>query len=83
MSTLDAALARAKAVKQAHEAALLKLPLVVAIGVGMTRPQGAEKTRQPAIIVSVSELLPDRDDIPDEIDGVPVLVNATGVMRAQ
>jgi hypothetical protein len=83
MSTIEAELAHAKAVKSAHEAELLGLPRVVAVGVGMTKPNGTDKTRRPAIIVSVSELLPDRADIPSELDGVPVLVNATGVMRAQ
>jgi hypothetical protein len=81
--TMDAALAHAKAVKRQHEAALLKLPKVVAVGVGMTRPQGADKTRRPAIVVSVSEVIPDRDDIPETLDDVPVLVQATGVISAR
>jgi hypothetical protein len=78
----SAALERARAIKQAHEAALMALPNVVGVGVGL-RSIGGELTGEVAIVVSVTEKLLDDDlepaeRIPAEIDGVPVDVQATG-----
>ncbi len=72
-----------KAVKRKYEAALLALPGVVAVGVGLTAPRGPDKTREPAILISVVELDPTREDLPAELDGVPVIVNATGMLKAR
>jgi hypothetical protein len=70
-----------RAIKQKYEAELLAVPKVVAVGIGLTAPRGPDKTRVPCIIISVSEADPAHDDIPSEIDGVPVLVNRTGVFK--
>jgi hypothetical protein len=79
MAELD--LAQVQAIKARHERRLLALPKVVAVGVGLTTPFGPQRKRRPAIVISVSEHDPLRDDIPAEIEGAPVLVKATGVFR--
>lgn len=77
-----AALERARAVKQAHEAALMRLPNVVGVGVGL-RQTGGDPTGEVALIVSVTRKVPDdaldpAQRVPAEIDGVPVDVQETG-----
>jgi hypothetical protein len=81
--TQDKDLAAAKAAKRKHEAALLAKPNVIAVGVGMTEPLGPARVRKPAIVVSVTELDPASDDFPEALDGVPVIVRATGKLTAR
>ena len=77
---------RVKTIKAAHEKSLLAKANVVGVGVGLRR-RGDEFTDQVCIVVSVrqkvppNQLAPD-DRIPDQIDGVPVVVHITGEIRA-
>lgn len=77
---------RLKAIKDAHEAELLRKPNVVGVGIGLRQRDG-EITGEPAIVVSVTEkvpfsqLAPD-DAIPRELEGIPVDVQAVGRLRA-
>jgi len=74
-------------IKSRYESELLRKPNVVGVGVGLRRCKG-RLTDQPAIVVSVSqkqpreELAPD-EMIPNELDGMPVDVQAVGRLRAQ
>ena len=79
--TLD----RLKATKRAHEARLMQMANVVAVGIGYRR-RGGKTTDELAIVVSVkSKVAPDHLDaentIPAEIDGVPVDVQVVGVLK--
>jgi hypothetical protein len=82
----DQNLQRALEVKRRHEPELLRMPNVVGVGVGY-RTQGGKRTEELAIVVSVkqkvplSNLKPD-DQIPASLEGVPVDVAETGVIRA-
>ena len=78
MSHNDPDLARVRAVKAKYEAELLAKPGVVAVGVGLTPPRG-DAARAPAIVVSVNA--PGDADLPDEIEGVPVVVHVTGAFK--
>lgn len=76
-------LARVRAVKAAHERELLRKPNVVGVGIGL-RQRGGKFTNELAIIVSVThkvpqEDLPPEDRIPEEIEGIPVDVQAIGI----
>ena len=73
-------------VKRKHEQDLLRLPNVVAVGVGL-RTRGGEPTGEVCIVVSVKTKVPvpqlaGRDRIPSSIEGVPVDVVETGEIRA-
>lgn len=73
-------------VKEKHEALLLSKRNVVGIGIGFREKDG-QMTDQMALIVSVSEKLPESevstaDLIPAEIEGVPVDVKKVGEIRA-
>jgi hypothetical protein len=82
---LEAALARATAVKQEHEADLLRKPNVVGVGVGLCL-RGGVPTGEVGLVVLVrsklpaSELSPE-DVIPSEIQSVPVDVQEVGDIR--
>jgi hypothetical protein len=82
----DEALENLRAVKDLHEADLMRKPNVVGVGLGF-RQRAGYPTGEPAIIVSVTHKLPmslvDPDDaIPTELDGVPVDVQVVGKLRA-
>jgi hypothetical protein len=77
---------RALEVKRRHEQELLRKANVVAVGVGY-RTQGGQQTQEVAIVVSVKNKVPlsnlkPGDRIPASIEGVPVDVVETGVIRA-
>lgn len=77
---------RAIAVKRRHEADLLRLPNVVAVGVGR-RVRGGAFTDEVCIVVSVRKKTPAaqldrRDLIPAVLDGVPVDVVEAGEITA-
>jgi hypothetical protein len=78
--------ARVRAIKKAHEKALMDKANVVGVGVGL-RQQGGVRTGEVALVVMVSrkvppdQLSPD-DVIPDEIEGVPVDVQEVGEIKA-
>lgn len=82
----DQSIQRALDVKRRHEQELMRKANVVAVGIGY-KTQDGHQTQEVAIVVSVknkvplSELKPD-DRIPPEIEGVPVDVVETGVIRA-
>lgn len=75
-----------KAVKDAHQADLMRKANVVGVGIGLRQRDG-EFTDEPVIIVSVTHKVPlaqlaPRDVIPRELDGMPVYVQAVGKLRA-
>ncbi|MCX7683300.1 MAG: hypothetical protein N2508_15270 [Anaerolineae bacterium] len=79
-------LERLRAVKDAHEAELMRKANVVGVGIGLRRRAGAE-TGEAAIVVSVTKKVPlhqlaPQDVIPHELDGMPVDVQAVGDIRA-
>jgi hypothetical protein len=82
----DEGLDRLRAVKAAHEAALMRKANVVGVGIGLRQRQG-EPAGEPVIVVSVTHKVPLRqlapdDVIPRELEGVPVDVQAVGELRA-
>ncbi len=84
MATSD--IQRAQDVKHRHEAELLHKPNVVAVGVGY-RTRGGQRTDEVGIVVSVTRKVPASQLKPDElipaaIEGIPIDVVETGVIRA-
>lgn len=68
---------QARAVKQLHEKAWLQLAGVVSVGVGFARPD------EPTIVIGLKAADPAlRTRFPAQIDGIPVMLVATGVIRA-
>jgi hypothetical protein len=83
----QAAIEKAQAAKNAHEAELMSMPNVVGVGVGF-RQKGGVRANEVALVVMVTQklspsLLAPDDAIPAVIDGVPVDVQEVGVVRAQ
>ena len=82
----EQAVQHAQEVKRRHEADLLRRPNVVAVGVGF-KTRGGQRTDDVCIVVSVkakvapSQLKPG-DGLPTSIEGVPVDVVETGIIRA-
>ncbi len=79
-------IARIRAVKAAHEAELMRKANVVGVGIGLRQRDG-QYTGELALIVSVTHKVPpeelDAEDlVPQEIDGIPVDVQAVGTLRA-
>lgn len=79
-------LEKAQAVKRRHEAALLRLPYVVGVGLGY-RQVGGQPTGEVAIVVSVSRKVPASElrpgqAVPARLEGVPVDVVETGTLHA-
>jgi hypothetical protein len=73
-------------VKTSHEQELMRKANVVGVGIGL-RKRGGEYIDEPVIVVSVTRKVPrsmlDTDDvIPQELEGVPVDVQAIGEPRA-
>ncbi len=83
----DRSFSRAQEVRKKHQAALLRRPNVVGVGVGLRKRAGAS-TGEVALVVLVSRKLPQaqlaqEDQLPKEIEGVPVDVQEIGEVRAQ
>ena len=83
----QAAIEKAQAAKNAHEAELMSMPNVVGVGIGF-RQKGGVRADEVALVVMVTQklspsLLAPDDAIPAVIDGVPVDVQEVGVVRAQ
>jgi hypothetical protein len=77
---------RAQTVKSKYERELLAYPGVVGVGVGL-RSRGGKLEEQVCIVVMVQKkrpasALPPGELLPTELDGVPVDVQETGVLRA-
>ncbi len=77
---------RIRAVKAAHQAELMRKANVVGVGIGLRQRDG-KYTGELALIVSVTHKVPpeelDAEDlVPQEIDGIPVDVQAVGTLRA-
>lgn len=73
-------------VKAAHERELMRKANVVGVGIGLRQRDG-EQTDQPTIVVSVTRKVPrsmldEKDRIPQQLEGVPVDVQAVGEPRA-
>ncbi len=86
-SERQTAVARARVVKDAYQEALLTLPNVVGVGIGMQQ-KGGRPTGEVALVVMVSHKvdansLDAKDIIPAKIEGVPVDVQEVGTIRAQ
>jgi hypothetical protein len=72
--------------KRRHEDELRRYPNVVAVGVGF-RTRAGQPTAEVCIIVSVARKQPDTqlrraETLPASLDGVPIDVVETGVIRA-
>jgi hypothetical protein len=86
VSTEETTLERAQAVRQSHEAELLRRANVVGVGVGL-RTRGGRRQRQVALVIMVRQKVPramlaEADVLPGEIDGVPVDVVEVGDITA-
>jgi hypothetical protein len=82
----EQAVQRALEVKRRHESELLRKPNVVAVGVGF-RTRAGQLTDEVCIVVSVTRKRPvaqlKRDEgVPASLEGVPLDVVETGVIRA-
>lgn len=82
----SAEMRRIRAVKEKHEAALLRKKNVVGVGIGLRQVDG-QFTEQLALTVLVRHKQPNselarHDWIPVELDGVPVDVQEVGTLRA-
>lgn len=80
------AIARAEAVREQHQGALLRKANVVGVGVGFRRRAGVQ-SREVAIVVLVRRKVPRAqlspgDILPGEIDGVPIDIQEVGEIRA-
>ena len=76
-----------RAVKNAHQKALMAKANVVGVGIGL-REQGGVRTDEVALVVMVRQKvsvdhLPPEDVIPDELDGVIVDVQEVGEIKVQ
>ncbi len=83
----DQVIQRAQDVKRRHEAELLRKPNVVAVGVGF-RTRSGQPTDEVCIVVSVKTKVPAAqlkrgELLPTSIDGVPIDVVETGIIRAR
>lgn len=83
----EQAIQHALEVKHRHESELLRRPNVVAVGVGF-RTRGGHPTSEVSIVVSVTQKVPAAtlkrgEALPAMLEGVPVDVIETGVIRAQ
>jgi hypothetical protein len=82
----EQAVQRALEVKRRHESELLRKPNVVAVGVGF-RTRAGHSADEVCIVVSVSRKLPvaqlkQAEALPASLEGVPIDVVETGVIRA-
>ena len=83
----DEQTARATLVQQKYMEALLKLPHVVGVGIGFVKKDGVQ-TGQIGLVVMVDQKVSAQevdpvDQIPKELDGVPVDVQEIGQPTAQ
>ena len=86
MSDMDAAIARARAVKEKYEVNLLQKKNVIGIGIGFEARAG-QLTDTVALIVNVRKKVAEddlspQDLLPETLEGVPVDVVEVGVIRA-
>lgn len=77
---------KARQVRQSYRDMLLSKPHVIGLGIGY-RKVGGQMTDEVALIVMVDKKLPDSqlkpgDQIPRELDGIPVDVQEVGQVRA-
>jgi hypothetical protein len=82
----EQAVQRALEVKRRHESELLRKPNVVAVGVGL-RTRAGQPTSEVCIVVSVTRKLPAAqlkrgEVVPASLEGVPIDVVETGIIRA-
>ena len=77
---------RIRAVKDAAESTLLEKANVVGVGIGLV-DSGSDQASRLGIVVMVSRKVPIQhlapaDVIPKEIDGIPILVQEVGELKA-
>ena len=82
----DEQTAKAQLVQQKYMESLLKLPHVVGVGIGFVKKDGVQ-TGQIGLVVMVDQKVSAQevdpvDQIPKELDGVPVDVQEIGQPRA-
>jgi hypothetical protein len=87
MTMSDQTVQHTQDVKRRHEAELLRKPNVVAVGIGY-RTRGGQRAEEICIVVSVKAKVPPArlkrgEALPASIEGVPIDVVETGVIRAQ
>lgn len=78
---------RIQQVKESHQAWLMSKPHVVGVGTGLRHKDG-QRTSELVLVVMVDQkvpriLLSEQDQIPTEIDGVPIDVKEVGGVKAQ
>jgi hypothetical protein len=83
---IQAVLERIMAIKRAYQDELLAKANVVGVGVGYAQ-RGGQPTRDPALVVMVTQKLPPEqlhpdDLLPQQIEGVPVDVQQVGEIKA-
>lgn len=66
-------------IKKRHEAQLLSFKGVVGVGIGI---EVVDDKKQLAIVVDVDKKLEEHDHIPKSLDGVPVVVQEVGRIKA-
>ena len=84
----DTSLAELRALLERHQDELLRKPNVVAVGIGLPAGQRGTPSQRPGIVVSVThklaaDTLTPEEQIPDELEGVPVWVQEIGTPRAR
>ncbi|MEE4185019.1 MAG: hypothetical protein V2J12_04565 [Gammaproteobacteria bacterium] len=78
---------RLQDIQQRYEAELMSRPHVVGVAIGIKQTRG-QVTNELALIVMVDEKIPtaqlsEEEQIPSEIEGMPVDVQQTGAFYAQ
>ncbi len=68
-------------VKAKYEEELMALPHVVGVGIGLAPNQTSSTSRELALVVNVDGDI-NRDELPAELDGVPVTFRNTGSFKA-
>lgn len=75
-------MAYVKMVKDKFETSLLRKLHVVGVGIGLAPPKAPTLPRELALIVNMSGKPSTDDPIPNSLDGVQVIVQQTGTLRA-
>ena len=82
MYTQSQDMAYIKMVKAKFEMTLMRKPHVVGVGIGLAPAISPGMQRVLALIVNMSDKPSIEDPIPSSLDGVPVVVQQTGQLRA-
>jgi hypothetical protein len=86
-ATSDRAYEHIRTVKDRNQSALMQKANVVGVGIGLSDPT-SEKDSQLCIVVMVSrkvpiQELPREDVLPAELEGIPIVVQEVGELKAK